>query len=249
MADKDAKCCEGSVASGSPVGTITKILGVDVYVTSGADKSSSRAVLFLTDAFGIPFVNSRLLADYYAREANLTVYIPDLFDGEPVPEEILLNPELRKTYDFSTFMSRNSKEIRYPRIVSIAKELKQNHGVKKLAAIGFCYGGWGTAKLAGDQLVDGAAFAHPSRIEFPADIENIKTPTLFLMAETDEQFPPKIHEETKAILAKKPFPFTFNFYPKVSHGFAVRGNSDDPVVKQAAEDAAKAAVNFFNTVL
>ena len=36
-------------------------------------------ILVITGLFGWKFVNERLLADHYAREADATVYVPDLY--------------------------------------------------------------------------------------------------------------------------------------------------------------------------
>ena len=44
-------------------------------------------------------------------------------------------------------MGRNSKEIRFPEVESCVHSLRQEHGFKKLGAIGFCYGGWAVFQL------------------------------------------------------------------------------------------------------
>lgn len=63
---------------------------------------------------------------------------------------MLENPEKAKTFDIMAFVGRHSKEIRQPEIFAAAKAIKQEHGFKKLGAIGFCYGGWAIARLGGD---------------------------------------------------------------------------------------------------
>ena len=52
-----------------------------------------------------------------------------------------------KPFDLPAFIGRNSKEIRWPEISAAAKALKQEHGFKKVGAIGFCYGGWAVFQL------------------------------------------------------------------------------------------------------
>lgn len=49
--------------------------------------------------------------------------------------------------DLQSFIGRHSKEIRFPEISGCAKALKQDHGFKKVGAIGFCYGGWAVFQL------------------------------------------------------------------------------------------------------
>jgi hypothetical protein len=40
----------------------------------------------------------------------------------------------------------------------------------------------------------------------------------------------------------------FVLYPGTTHGFAARGDPNDPKVAQAKEDAAQEAVAFFNKI-
>lgn len=71
-----SKCCiSGFNWDGKPTGKETKLAGLNTYV-SGSNKDA--AVLIIHDIFGWTFTNARLLADHYANEAGVTVYIPDL---------------------------------------------------------------------------------------------------------------------------------------------------------------------------
>src|SRR5438067_510298 len=92
-----ADCClRASLWEGKPTGSETKLSGVPnpTYVAeppSAAGSSPSRAaVLIVHDMFGWTFLNNRLLADAFAREGNVTVYLPDFFGGEVVPLEPVL---------------------------------------------------------------------------------------------------------------------------------------------------------------
>jgi len=221
-----------------------------VYVTPAGNGDKSRAVLFIPDVFGIHLVNTQLLADHYAKEANVIVYVPHFFVTDPVPIDLLKNPALLQTYDWPKFMGANSKDLVYPRITNFVKHLKEKEGVTKLGAIGFCYGAWATLQLSRDNLVDAAAVAHPTLVNVPEDIENIKHPSLFLCAETDQMFPAETREKAKEILDKKSqIPYKLKVYPGTQHGFSLRGDVEDPLVRAAADDAASEAVQFFNTYL
>ena len=68
-------CVSGFAWDGSPSGKETKLANIDAYVT-GTNKDVS--ILIVHDIFGWTFTNSRLLADHYAKEADATVYLPDL---------------------------------------------------------------------------------------------------------------------------------------------------------------------------
>ena len=45
------------------------------------------------------------------------------------------------------FLARHSKDLRFPEIETYVKSLKQEHGFKKVGAIGFCWGGWAVFQL------------------------------------------------------------------------------------------------------
>lgn len=72
----------GHLHHGRPLGKIIPINGIPTYIT-GAPRSSN-IILFLTDIFGLPLTNTKLLADEFGAADNL-VLVPDLFDGDPVP--------------------------------------------------------------------------------------------------------------------------------------------------------------------
>lgn len=70
-----SNCCkEGFKWNGQAVGKETTLGKNPAYVT-GDNKDA--AVLIVCDIFGWKLPNVRLLADHYAKEANVTVYVPD----------------------------------------------------------------------------------------------------------------------------------------------------------------------------
>jgi dienelactone hydrolase len=68
-------CARGFEWDGTPVGKETILADRPAYVTGSNTRA---AVLIVHDIFGWTFNNTRLLADTYAKEANVTVYLPDL---------------------------------------------------------------------------------------------------------------------------------------------------------------------------
>lgn len=71
-----SECCKsGFKWNGKATGKETKIANLNTYVT-GDNKDA--AVLIVHDVFGWTLPNVRILADHYAKEANVTVYLPDL---------------------------------------------------------------------------------------------------------------------------------------------------------------------------
>ena len=92
--------------SGTPSGTVEQIGGVNsthdpiaetfqtdaptspAYVAKSNDSSKAKTVIFIADIFGYELPNVRLLADEFAKN-GLHVLIPDLFDGDYVPHDLL----------------------------------------------------------------------------------------------------------------------------------------------------------------
>ena len=71
------ECCKSGFRwDGNPTGGVTTVANHKAYVT-GTNKKA--AVLIVHDIFGWTLTNARLLADHYAEEADVTVYIPDLY--------------------------------------------------------------------------------------------------------------------------------------------------------------------------
>ena len=47
-------------------------------------KVHDKAIICLTDMFGLDLVNPKIIADKYAEQLGCNVYVPDLFGGELV---------------------------------------------------------------------------------------------------------------------------------------------------------------------
>lgn len=50
-------------------------------------------------------------------------------------------------FDLMEFLGRHNKDVSFPKVESVAKSLKTDHGFQKLGAIGFCWGGWAVFQL------------------------------------------------------------------------------------------------------
>ena len=53
----------------------------EATTSSGQDASKTRAVVLLTDIFGLPLVNAKLNADEMSRRLGCDVWVPDYFAG------------------------------------------------------------------------------------------------------------------------------------------------------------------------
>lgn len=75
-------CLKGFEWEGTPTGIIGKLADNESYIVGD---NPDAAVMLIHDLLSWKFPNIRLLADHYAREANVTVYVPDFFGGESLP--------------------------------------------------------------------------------------------------------------------------------------------------------------------
>jgi carboxymethylenebutenolidase len=73
-------CFKGSELSGTPSG---EMVG-DAYFARSSEAAAEHkktAVVLLTDIFGLPLQNSKIMADTLAQRLGVDVWVPDLFAG------------------------------------------------------------------------------------------------------------------------------------------------------------------------
>ncbi|KAH9893539.1 alpha/beta-hydrolase [Cubamyces lactineus] len=238
-------CVAGVRHEGTPEGQFTKIGGVESYVaTPSGDYPKDKVVLFLSDVFGIKLQNNLLLADDYARN-GFKVVLPDLFEGDALPEDALNTG----TFDLPSWLGKHGAE-RVAGIVRTVQDALKAEGVTKFAAVGFCFGARPAFDLAFTNEVAVVAVAHPSLLQIPADLEKYasqsKAPLLINSCETDSQFPPEAQAKADEILGGGKFApgYTRTYWDGCTHGFAVRGDISNPKIKAGKEGAFKATVEF-----
>jgi dienelactone hydrolase len=89
----------------------------------------------ISDVFGI-VSNSQLLADDFASNGYLTV-IPDIFAGDPLN---FGDYEARKV-NFPEWLAKHPVESVDPVIEATIKHLRENLSMRKVVAVGYCFGG------------------------------------------------------------------------------------------------------------
>ncbi len=175
------------IATGQqPSGEITKVGGVDAYVTKPADIHASKLLLLLTGGTGVKSVNNQLQADKYAAEGFLVV-MPDQFDNDPAPNSVdmtevsqetswlesvkLRTAEGMKSFVIDMWLARHTSEKVLPilqKVVTGAKDeftdaIANGGGIY---GVGYCFGAKYILILAGE---------HPDTVAFgqapPTDVE------------------------------------------------------------------------------
>ncbi|KAH8899145.1 dienelactone hydrolase family protein [Thozetella sp. PMI_491] len=240
-------CCLKSFRwEGTPVGQVGKLGAHDAYITGN---NTDAAVLIVHDLLGWAFPNVRLLADHYAQEANVTVYVPDFFHGQSLPIEPILNRRYHEI-DIDGFLEVHSRQNREEEIFVCARSLREKY--KKVGAVGFCYGGWAVFRLGAKEnqppLVDCITTGHPSMLT-KEDIAGVAVPTQVLAPELDPIYVPELKSYTFETLPKAGIPFDYQHFPGVEHACLVRGSPDIPGEQAALVRGKDAAVNWLKLFL
>ncbi|KAL1971788.1 hypothetical protein VTN31DRAFT_1876 [Thermomyces dupontii] len=243
-------CLQGFEWDGVPMGHVGHLANHDVYITGD---NPDAAILFITDLLGWKFKNARLLADHFARETPATVYIPDFFGGETLPQDLILAEKFDQV-DLSGFLARNSRAIREPEILACARALRGRYS--KVGAVGYCYGGWAVMRLGAKEdgrdaaapLVDAVVTAHPSLLARD-DINRIVAPVQLLAPEIDPTFTPDLKLLTFETLQKHAVPFDYQHLPGVKHGCLSRADPSRPGEREAMVRGKNAAVSWFRQFL
>ncbi|KAM7186238.1 dienelactone hydrolase [Rhypophila sp. PSN 637] len=233
--------------AGTPVGKEEVHNNVTMYI-SQPDEERRRAkpdtaVLYLTDVFGLPLLENRLLADSFARAGYLTV-APDLFSGDPALGDINV-----PGFNTSAFLANHGPEVTDPIIASTISYLRDDLGIKKIATTGYCYGGrYAFRFIADGKGADVAYAAHPSLLGND-EILAIEGPAAIGAAENDGMMPPARRAEIESLLGQAKQPFQVSLYSGTNHGFGVRANISDPVQRFGKEGAFYQAVRWFDYFL
>ncbi|KAJ9102624.1 hypothetical protein QFC19_004733 [Naganishia cerealis] len=274
MSETLGDCCISGVTwEGTPEGQVRKINGHDVYVgepKQGGDKS--KALLFLSDVFGLGLINNKLMVDDFARQGYYT-YLVDYLSGDPIAPEAMNSGN----FDFPAWLANHGEEAVHAVLDPVMDGLKEE-GVTKFAAVGYCFGvsafsllsellvaefpsgnyfsvaqGKYAVRLAIQKRISIGMIAHPSLLKIPEDLEALKKvtpeiPMLFVTCTTDFMYGPeqqKVGDDVLGNGTAEGEGYKRVFYEGCSHGFAVRGDKSDPKVKFGKEDAFKQTVNWY----
>ncbi|KAJ9360444.1 hypothetical protein DTO027B9_1428 [Paecilomyces variotii] len=223
-------CYQGVKHEGTAKGTLSKLVDIEIYTISPENKDTDKGILILTDVIGHRFINAQLIADAFAEKR---LFCDGDFDmqgwrnGKYHPKGIAHTPE---TVD--------------PIVDTCVTALRSKYGIKKIGAVGYCFGGKYVARHLKPGKVDAGYTAHPSYLE-AEELRNIKGPLSIAAAETDGIFPPEKRHESEEILKETGLPYHLSLYSGVAHGFAVRGDLSKSVVRYAKEAAFIQALLWF----
>jgi len=236
-------CTSGARHEGTPEGTYEEINGIQTYVaTPKTDFPKDKAILFITDVYGLELNNNRLLPDDFARN-GFKVYAPELFEGDSIPEDAF-NPG--SSFNLQSWIPNHTPAHTGKRVRRLVDGLKEQ-GITIYGATGYCYGARLVFDLAFDNVIQAAVVSHPSIIK-PDDLdtylEKSKAALLINSCELDDAFPLSVAQTADEKFANFAPGYRRAHFDGVRHGFASRGDLTDPTVKAAKEGAFKESVDW-----
>ncbi|WVZ00006.1 hypothetical protein V8G54_026075 [Vigna mungo] len=179
----------------------------------------------------------RKIADKVANHGYF-VAVPDFFHGEPY------NPEnVSRSFDswFKDHDPGKGIEIAKPIIEALKRK-----GASAVGFAGFCWGARTVTNLGKDKLIQASVLLHPSFITVD-DIRGVEVPIAILGAEHDTIAPPKLINQFKEVLdAKHEIDSYVKIFANVSHGWTVKYDPNDPKAVEAAGEAHKVMINWFD---
>ncbi|KIM88132.1 hypothetical protein PILCRDRAFT_814036 [Piloderma croceum F 1598] len=245
-------CVKGVRHEGNPEGQFYKISGIECYIaTPKGDYAKEKVIIHLTDVFGPRLVNAQLVADGFASN-GFKVVVPDLFDGDCWPQDVLTGGA--SGFNMQEWFPRHGPEqIRKP-LDAVIAALKSD-GVTRIGTTGYCFGARYVFDLAFENVNHVAVVSHPSLLKIPDDLEKYlktaKAPLLINSCTDDSQFPHEAQAKADEILGGGKFApgYVREYFEGCSHGFAIRGDINDPKVKAGKEGAFEKSVAFFKSHL
>ncbi|POY76206.1 hypothetical protein BMF94_0401 [Rhodotorula taiwanensis] len=249
-------CFEGSRLEGEPKGMMSyeRMGGLQYYWAEGSARqrhSPRKAIVLGTDVFGLGLPNPKIMADLFASQTGLDVFVPDFFNGEYMPQSELKPPggggptpaaqEWRKKYSIDAVR---------PGVEAFCRALKSDEiGFSRIGFVGYCYGGILAVLLASqDGPVDASVCAHPGKLDL-ADWERVREPLALVLAEKDHIFDeqkPQALSILDNLAENKNVPIrVYSDHPGTTHGFGCRPDLEDEAVRKAWDKAALETVAWF----
>jgi len=242
----------------------------EVYLHESPIGNKERAVVLLTDIFGLPLVNSKLIADEISNKLECDVWVPDLFNGKPVfgVDELtpLVPTKAGTKMSFWTIlcliftivprlyrMFAIRPSVTDPKLDKFMTKIRNDYGYKKIGAVGYCFGGSAGVRIGSRDKIDSLVVCHPGRCSIN-EIKAIKVPTAWICAEEDIMFSPSLRNQAEAIFAARKgkdnfIEYEFEDYEGTIHGFAARPNLRDAELAEAYNGAIAQTIAWFEKTL
>lgn len=198
-----------------------------------------RLILFLNKAKLTLFS----LADSIAKAGYLVV-MPDLFRGDPVPEDAL--SDTASNYSLADWRLRHPQADIESVIDTSIDSIRTSYNISKIGSVGYCFGGKYVARyLAEGKGIDAGFTAHPSNTQ-SEEWEAIASPISIAFGDLDESSTPENRTNIEEIFFDGNKTYQTSLYSNAEHGFAVRTNLSVPQKAFAQEGAYFQAVRWLD---
>ena len=157
-------------------------------------------------------------------------------------------------YGFVPFLIANRFGVSMPKVKTFFEAVRANEGASlPIASAGFCWGGRHVLNLShgltspdGKALIDVAFIAHPSGLDFPAEIEKVQKPLSLAIGTNDMMMPfPQVEQAKKIFEGMKEVETEVVIYEDAGHGFAIRADPNNEKQSAQSIEAEDQAVKWF----
>jgi len=263
----------GRILPGSPQG----VFHDGAYLHPGSESKepggTTKAVVILTDAFGLDLQNCKIIADQLSQRLDCDVWVPDLFDGDPPIPSRYVNlkprPGAKKTVAMRLRLIlpmtwlvlhvvlkayKGIPEKVDPRVHLFLKKLKAEKGYDKIGAVGYgAPGGPAALRLASTSFID-TAVINNTALSNPKDFRSIQVPTSWICASGFETKQESLRKQAETVLASREgksesIDYEFREYPGLVHTFAIAPRLDVPDSRSAFGEAFEQTVGWLQKTL
>ncbi|WWC65974.1 uncharacterized protein I303_108596 [Kwoniella dejecticola CBS 10117] len=266
-------CLQGGRLTGEPRGCFVpandtqKVGRYHAKPSDGVIVDDKVALVLYTDAFGLGLPNPKVMADAFADQLKINVFVPEyIIDPPPVdvydpvaplyPDQYaarswgttiyMIGEVLWKTWRWLPMLLFPKKQV--PLAQASLNDLT-SEGFEKVVAVGYCRGGAMVQYLLANQAnttLVGGIICHPSPEK--STWAGIDKPTKWHLADHDQMFGDKDIQLLKNTFQKKVDEDRSKFecvvHQDTVHGFAARPTLEHEPTKKAFDEANASAIDF-----
>ncbi|KAI0415515.1 Alpha/Beta hydrolase protein [Xylaria grammica] len=202
-------CLKGTIHKGEARGRWEIIDGVETYIAAPLEgKGNGHILLYFPDVWGM-FPNGLLVMDAFADAGYLTIGL-DYFRGDPVwKHRKNRHDNTNPNFDYEAW-KRKHKAFADEAVPGWVKAVSSQYGKPNTKG-----------------AVSAGAFAHPAFLK-EDHFRSIKKPLFLSCSEVDHTFDVSSRRRALDILQEEKKVYHHQLFSGVEHGFALRGDPDDP---------------------